>query len=289
MLTAREATDLAESDVLLKQRLDAGMDPNVRDGSGDTILHWAVRMSSPASRKVVALLLARSDVNLAATNKRGGSLLGDAMIGADLDVMQQLFDRGVRLSKTENPVKRIAQMQSSPKEYAAAKFLLDRKLLDDARIQEVLVLAKAEKDKKLIKMLGGELAPARPAAKAPPRPKAKAPPRLAIDKKQLTTAKGREKALDAVGEWFVAALLAAGSERKTATDVITHAIRSFYDVRESAKQERGEYAGHFFMVDAVGLGDAKRPVPWEVLAKQATERELALWQKLFEAVEAKVK
>ena len=287
MLTAREASDLAKSDVLLKQRLDAGLDPNARDKSGDTILHWALRTGSPASRKVVALLLARSDVDLAAIGKHGASLLGDAMVGADLDVMQQLFDRGVRLSKTENPVKRIAECESSPKDYAAANFLIDHKLLDDARIQEVLVLAKAEKDKKLIKMLGGE-APVRPAAKTTARPKTKAPPPLAIDKKKLTTAKAREKALDALGDWFVAALLAAGSERKSATDVITHAIRSFYDVRESAKQERGEYAGHFFMLDAVGLDDATRPVPWSVLEKQATESELALWQKLFDTIEAKV-
>jgi hypothetical protein len=42
------------------------------------------------------------------------------------------------------------------------------------------------------------------------------------------------------------------------------------------------------MVDAVGLGDSKRPVPWAVLEKRATESELALWQKLFDMIEAKV-
>ncbi len=285
MLTARDALDLSQSEVALKQRLAAGLDPNARDRSGDTIMHWALRVGSPAARKVVTLLLARRGIDLAATNKKGDSLLGAAMIGTHLDLMQQLLDRGVKLSKTENPVKRIAQNYSSAKDYAAAKFLLDHELVDQARLLEALVVAKQNKDKKLIKMLGGE-APPKP--KTTPRPKTKAPPRLTIDKKKLTTAKAREKALDALGTWFVAALLAAGRDRKSASDVITHAIRSFYDVRESAKQERGEYAGHFFMVDAVGLGDTERPVPWNVLEKQATETELALWQKLFDTIEAKV-
>ena len=109
------------------------------------------------------------------------------------------------------------------------------------------------------------------------------------DKKKLTTGKAREKALDALGVWFVDALLAAGSDKKRASAVITAAIRSFYDVRESGDQERGEYAGHFFMVDAVGLDDSDRPVPWEILAEKATAANIALWQKLFERLEPKVR
>ena len=112
---------------------------------------------------------------------------------------------------------------------------------------------------------------------------------LGPDKKKLKTSKAREAALDAIGKWFVEALLAASSDKKRASDVITRAIRSFYDVREAAGQERGEYAGHFFMVDAVGLDDADRPVPWEALERKASPKDLALWQKLFDAIEPEVR
>jgi hypothetical protein len=62
------------------------------------------------------------------------------------------------------------------------------------------------------------------------------------------------------------------------------AICAFSDVREVAGQERGEYAGHFFMVDAVGPDDSERPVPWNVLRERVGEERLDELSALFDEV-----
>jgi hypothetical protein len=103
-----------------------------------------------------------------------------------------------------------------------------------------------------------------------------------IDKKLLRTDKGREKALDTLGVWIVKALEKA--DDAAARGVIAGAIGAFYDIREAAEQERGEYAGHFFMVDAVGLGDAERPVPWSVLQQKIGSERLDELSALFDEV-----
>jgi hypothetical protein len=108
-----------------------------------------------------------------------------------------------------------------------------------------------------------------------------------IDKKHLRTAKGREKALDELGAWIVTKLEKADDD-DAARAVMAGAIGAFYDIRESADQERGEYAGHFFMVDAVGLDDAKRPVPWQVLRKKLGDERLDELSAIFEEVEPEI-
>lgn len=131
-------------------------------------------------------------------------------------------------------------------------------------------------------------------ARAPVTPKAAPKPTQArraapavqtpVDRKKLRTPAAREAALDALGAFVVDALVDADDARARA--VLTAAISAFYDVREAAGQERQEYAGHFFLVDAVGLDASDRPVPWNVLRERVGEARLAQLTALFEEVEA---
>src|SRR5262249_24984196 len=90
--------------------------------------------------------------------------------------------------------------------------------------------------------------PAAPKAK-PSKPPAKKkfvmkkPP---LDEVKLDDDKGREELLDVIGTWIVDGL--DGASDDDARAVLAGAICAFSDVREAAGQERGEYAGHFFMV-----------------------------------------
>lgn len=104
----------------------------------------------------------------------------------------------------------------------------------------------------------------------------------------LSTNHGREDALDALGQWLTDTLASANGNREAATEIITEAIKTFYDIREAAGQYRGEYAGHFFMVDAVGLEDSDRPIPWVELSKRVAPEHLALYQEVFDQVEMAV-
>ena len=110
-----------------------------------------------------------------------------------------------------------------------------------------------------------------------------------IDGKALGTAEARERALDKLAVWFVDALVAAKGNLGRASEIIRDAIAAFYDIRESADQERGEYAGHFFMVDAVGIDESDRPVPWFELEKQIAPELLHQYQELFTDIEGSVR
>jgi len=122
----------------------------------------------------------------------------------------------------------------------------------------------------------------------PPKKKAKkiAVTKPSIDAKLLRTDKGREKALDELGAWIALKLEKADDDAARA--VMAGAISAFYDIREAAGQERGEYAGHFFMVDAVGIDSTKRPVPWQVLRKKIGDERLDELSAIFEEVEPEV-
>jgi len=290
-LTPADTLSLSKSLPALKAKLDDGLDPSAQDTMGDTVLHYALRGSSSGAQEVVNFLLRMDGLDLAVSNKKGGTVLGSAVMGGNVDAAKQLLARGAKLSQTENPLYYMAHTQCGRGSYEAAKLVLEHSPLDEKRIRVALERAKEEGDKRLIALLGGAPAPrdAKKPSSTRPAQKKRAPEKLKLDKKKLGTSKARETALDAIGKWFVEALLAAGSDRKLASDVIAHAIASFYDVREAAGQERGEYAGHFFMVDAVGLGDTDRPVPWELLGKKASPKDLELWQTLFDKVEPKVR
>lgn len=114
--------------------------------------------------------------------------------------------------------------------------------------------------------------------------KAKAAPKLSLDVK-LRTSAAREKALDVLGAWFVDAVAATIDDEARCRAVLRTAITRFFDVREAAGQERGEYAGHFFLVDAVGLDDSDRPVPGVVLGKSVTPAQYQRLLEWFDAVE----
>jgi len=104
----------------------------------------------------------------------------------------------------------------------------------------------------------------------------------------LTTEAGREGALDALGQWFAEAIAATGGERAVASTIIARAIAAFYDIREAGDQPRGMFAGHFFMVDGVGLAASDRPVPWDELAMRVTPEELEVYLELFDQIERTV-
>jgi hypothetical protein len=103
-----------------------------------------------------------------------------------------------------------------------------------------------------------------------------------LDKAKLRRKKGREELLDAIGAWIVEAL--DGANDDDARAAIAGAICAFSDVREAAGQERGEYAGHFFMVDAVGLDDTDRPVPWNVLRERVGDARIDALNVIFDEV-----
>jgi hypothetical protein len=133
------------------------------------------------------------------------------------------------------------------------------------------------------------------AAKAPVAPPAavekKAPAivsRPPIDRESLDSPEACEAALDTLGVWFVEALSNAEGNSARASQVIRAAISAFYDIREAADQERGEYAGHFFMVDAVGIDDTERPVPWVELEKRVGPEQMAKYEEIFEEIEPDV-
>lgn len=100
-----------------------------------------------------------------------------------------------------------------------------------------------------------------------------------------STEEGRELALDALGLWFTEALVAAEGDHGVAFDVMCRGISAFYDIREAADTPRCMYAGHFFMVDAVGLAYSDRPVPWVELSKRVMPEVLEAFQNLFDRAE----
>ena len=107
-----------------------------------------------------------------------------------------------------------------------------------------------------------------------------------IDRKRLRTARAREAALDALGAWIVDVL--AHAEDAQAPSLIASAIAAFYDIREAAGQPRGEYAGHFFLCDGVGIDESDRPVPWEALRARIGIRRAKKLAALFGQVERDV-
>jgi hypothetical protein len=108
-----------------------------------------------------------------------------------------------------------------------------------------------------------------------------------LDKAKLDDEKGREQLLDVIGAWIVTAL--DGANDDAARAAIAGAISAFSDVVEAAGQERGEFAGHFFMVDAVGLDESNRPVPWMVLRDRVGEDRVEQLSAIFDEVMPEVK
>lgn len=134
----------------------------------------------------------------------------------------------------------------------------------------------------------------KPAAKKKPAPRKRAAPepvasaprmRSPIPVAWLFDEEGRERALDSLASWTVSTLQAAQADEAAARETLKIAVETFYDIREAAKQPRGEYAGHFFIVAGVGLGASNRPVPWQVLAETVPQDHLTRLSAIFEEVE----
>ncbi len=134
----------------------------------------------------------------------------------------------------------------------------------------------------------------KPAAKKKPAPKKRAAPepvasaprmRSPIPVAWLFDDEGRERALDSLASWTVSTLQAAQADEAAARETLKIAVETFYDIREAAQQPRGEHAGHFFIVDGVGLGASNRPVPWQVLAETVPQDHLTRLSAIFEEVE----
>lgn len=107
-----------------------------------------------------------------------------------------------------------------------------------------------------------------------------------LDAKKLRTDAGREALLDELATWIVEELVGANDDDARAT--IRGAISAFYDVREAAEQPRGEFAGSFFQVDAVGLGASTRPVPWVALRARVGDARTKQLDAFFDEVESTV-
>ncbi len=132
---------------------------------------------------------------------------------------------------------------------------------------------------------------ATPSVAAPAHPQSMSRPassRAPVGLESLTTPAAREAALDALGRWFVEAVADAGADDDAARAAMEAAIASFYDIRESADQPRGEYAGHFFRVDAVGLDATQRPIPWDELRARVGEERAEELAEVFDEAEAAV-
>lgn len=99
----------------------------------------------------------------------------------------------------------------------------------------------------------------------------------------LCTDAGRERALDSLAPWLVDQV--ADADDVAATAAMRQAIVWFYDIRESSDQPRGMYAGHFFLVDGVGLDSSDRAVAWDLLAQRVTRERLDHLQALFDQAE----
>jgi len=128
------------------------------------------------------------------------------------------------------------------------------------------------------------------AAKPKPKPKTKAKPSKPKAWKPLAgvplaTPEQFEKALDLLCDFVVRELPACEGDEAREKEVLVRAIESFYDVREAADQERGEYAGHFYMVDGVGLDDSDREVAFNRLREIADAVTIVRWERLFDEAE----
>lgn len=99
----------------------------------------------------------------------------------------------------------------------------------------------------------------------------------------LSTDAGRERALDSLAPWLVDQV--ADADDAAVIAAMRQAIIWFYDIRESADQPRCMYAGHFFLVDGIGLDDSDRPVAWQLLAQRVTRERLDHLQTLFDRAE----
>ena len=99
----------------------------------------------------------------------------------------------------------------------------------------------------------------------------------------LCTDAGRERALDSLAPWLVAQV--ADADDVAASAALRQAIVWFYDIRESSDQPRGMYAGHFFLVDGIGLASSDRPVAWDLLAQRVTRERLDHLKTLFDRAE----
>lgn len=158
-----------------------------------------------------------------------------------------------------------------------------------AKQRKPVAKKKAAAPKKKKKVVRAKPAAKKKAAKKPkavPAPKVSAPRmRSPIPVAWLFDEEGRERALDSLASWTVSTLQAAQADDAAARETLKIAVEAFYDIREAAKQPRGEYAGHFFIVDGVGLGASNRPVPWQVLAETVPQEHLNRLSAIFEEVE----
>ena len=167
-------------------------------------------------------------------------------------------------------------------------------LADDDKAALARVLPKVTFRYGLVKTDGPRLSPAEAAPPAAPpttkkSKKATAPGKPPVDAKRLATAEGRERALDTLARWFVDGLVGARGDDAAALRVIEASIGALYDVREAAGQVRGEYAGHFFRADGVGLGNTGRPVPWSDLVSRVGTARAAELEALFDEAESTVR
>jgi len=93
-----------------------------------------------------------------------------------------------------------------------------------------------------------------------------------------------DAAFDVLSDYFLAAVLAAGSDDALLREAVARSIRGFYDAMEAGGQQRGERSGDFYFVDGVALADTDREVPMNRVRAAAgdvvADKIMAMWDEV---------
>ncbi len=100
----------------------------------------------------------------------------------------------------------------------------------------------------------------------------------------LPTLPAGDAAFDALSDYFVAAITAAGTDLDMLRLAIARSIRGFNAAMNANGQTPGDRAGDFYWVDGVGIAESTRLVPIErvrdTLGAEVAEAVVRLWDEV---------
>lgn len=101
----------------------------------------------------------------------------------------------------------------------------------------------------------------------------------------LPTLPPGDAAFDVLSDYFVEAIIAAGTDLDLLRVAIGRSIRGFNQAMEANGQKPGERAGDFYWVDGIGIVDTDRVVPIErvrdALGPELAEAVVRLWDEVL--------